>query len=80
MTNYREPFKDEYLQTISTVTNLIKANEAKKVVIARSLEMEFQDTISSPQVLSHVVNEQPESYLFGLEHEDLLFFGASLND
>lgn len=77
MTNYREPFKDEYLQTISTVTNLIKANEAKKVVIARSLELEFQDTVSSPQVLSHVVNEQPESYLFGLEHEDLLFFGAS---
>ncbi|MDN4493759.1 isochorismate synthase [Ureibacillus aquaedulcis] len=77
MMNYHEPFKQEYLQTISNVTNLIKANEAEKVVIARSLELEFEDTVSSPQVLSHVVNEQPESYLFGLEHEDLLFFGAS---
>ncbi|QCR33334.1 isochorismate synthase MenF [Lysinibacillus sp. SGAir0095] len=77
MTNYREPYKEEYLQTISTVTSLIQAKRAEKVVIARSLELEFQDTLSSPQVLSHVVNEQPESYLFGLEHEDLLFFGAS---
>ncbi|HWK24584.1 MAG TPA: isochorismate synthase [Ureibacillus sp.] len=77
MANYRELFKDDYLKTISNVTQLIKANEAKKVVIARSLEMEFEDTVSSPQVLSQVVNEQPESYLFGIEHEDLLFFGAS---
>ncbi|KGR78409.1 isochorismate synthase [Ureibacillus sinduriensis] len=77
MTNYREPYKKEYMETITTVTNLIKAKEAEKVVIARSLELEFEDKVSSPQVLSHVVNEQPESYLFGLEHEHLLFFGAS---
>ncbi|MFC7686736.1 isochorismate synthase MenF [Ureibacillus sp. GCM10028918] len=77
MTSYREPYKEEYLHTISTVTSLIKAKRAEKVVIARLLEMEFQDEVTSPQVLSHVVNEQPESYLFGLEHKDLLFFGAS---
>lgn len=77
MTNYHEPYKEEYLKTITAVTNLIKANEAEKVVIARSLELKFEDKVSSPQVLSHVVNEQPESYLFGLEHENLLFFGAS---
>ncbi|MDI7740370.1 isochorismate synthase [Lysinibacillus fusiformis] len=77
MASYHELFKEDYLQTISNVTSLIKANEAGKVVIARSLEMEFEETVTSPQVLSHVVNEQPESYLFGLEHEDLLFFGAS---
>ena len=77
MTNYHELFKDDYLQTISNVTSLIKANEAEKVVIARSLKIEFEDTVTSPQVLSHVVNEQPESYLFGLEHDNLLFFGAS---
>jgi len=77
MTNYHELYKEDYLETISNVTSLIKADEAKKVVIARSLEMEFHDSLTSPQVLSHVVNEQPESYLFGLEYEDLLFFGAS---
>ena len=77
MTSYVEPHKEAYLQSIKQVTDLIKANEAKKVVIARSLALQFEQSISSPQILSHVCNEQPESYLFGLEHEDMLFYGAS---
>ncbi len=77
MISYEERHKDKYLEAIQTVTNLIQDNKAKKVVIARSLLMDFKDKVTSPQVLSHVINEQPESYLFGLEREDLLFFGAS---
>lgn len=77
MTAYEEPHKEAYLQSIDEVTSLIKAKEAEKVVIARSLALQFEKTILSPQILSHVVNEQPESYLFGLEQENLLFFGAS---
>lgn len=77
MTSYEEPYKQEYLQSIEQVTALIKANEAEKVVIARSLALQFEDNVTSPQILSHVVHEQPESYLFGLEHKDMLFFGAS---
>lgn len=77
MINYAEPFKEEYLQSIDQVTNLIKVNEAQKVVIARSLALQFEEAITSPQILSHVAHEQPESYLFGLEHEDMLFYGAS---
>lgn len=77
MISYEEPHKEAYLQSISNVTSLIKANEAKKVVIARSLALQFKEAVSSPQILSHVIHEQPESYLFGLEREDMLFFGAS---
>ena len=77
MADYQELFKEEYLRTISKVTQTIKDNNAQKVVIARSLKMEFKEQLTAPQVLSHVINEQPESYLFGLEHEGLLFFGAS---
>ncbi|RUL56562.1 isochorismate synthase [Lysinibacillus antri] len=77
MTKYDEVNKDKYLQSIDTVTSLIKDNWAQKVVIARSLEMQFAQSVSSPQVLSQVMNEQPESYLFGLERDNLLFFGAS---
>ena len=75
--DYEEPFKEEYLKSIDQVTSLIKANEAQKVVIARSLALQFEEAITSPQILSHVVHEQPESYLFGLEHGDMLFYGAS---
>ncbi|SOC36661.1 isochorismate synthase [Ureibacillus acetophenoni] len=77
MVNYDERNKEQYLQSVEMVSNLIQDKKAEKVVIARSLLMDFEDEITSPQVLSHVINEQPESYLFGLERNDLLFFGAS---
>lgn len=77
MTSYAEPHKEAYLQSIDQVTSLIKAREAEKVVIARSLALTFEEAITAPQILSHVVHEQPESYLFGLERGDLLFYGAS---
>lgn len=44
------------------------------MVIARSLALQFKEQVSSPQVLSQIIHEQPESYLFGLERQDLLFF------
>jgi menaquinone-specific isochorismate synthase len=77
LVGYTEPYKADYLKSIDQVTSLIKRDEAKKVVIARSLALEFSQSVTSPQILSHVSNEQPESYLFGLEHQDMLFYGAS---
>lgn len=77
ITSYYEPYKDPYLASIDQVTALIKQKKADKVVIARSLALQFKEQVSSPQVLSQIIHEQPESYLFGLERLDLLFFGAS---
>jgi len=77
ITSYYEPYKDPYLASIDQVTALIKQKKADKVVIARSLALQFKEQVSSPQVLSQIIHEQPESYLFGLERQDLLFFGAS---
>lgn len=77
MTNYEERYKEQYLQSIHRVTSLIRAKEAEKVVIARSLKLQFKQHFTSPLALSHIVHEQPESYLFGLEHQHSLFFGAS---
>ena len=72
-----EPGKAKYLQSIADVTARIQQQEAQKVVIARSLALTFENKPTSTQVLSHVKQQQPESYLFGFEHEDALFFGAS---
>lgn len=77
ITSYFEPYKDPYLASIDQVTALIKAKQAAKVVIARSLALQFKEQVTSPQVLAQIIDEQPESYLFGLEWHDLLFFGAS---
>ncbi|GLC88129.1 isochorismate synthase [Lysinibacillus piscis] len=75
--HYFEPHKEAYLASIDQVTALIKEKQADKVVIARSLALQFQEPVSTSQVLAQITEEQPESYLFGLEHQQLLFFGAS---
>lgn len=72
-----EPGKEQYLQSIADVTERIKQQKAQKVVIARSLALTFEEKPTSTQVLSHVKQQQPESYLFGFEQEEALFFGAS---
>ena len=69
--------KEEYLDSIGRVTDIIKAKEVEKVVIARALELEFADNLSPSSALYQVSNEQPESFLFGLEAEEQFFFGAT---
>ncbi len=77
VTNLEERFKDLYLDAVSHVTKLIHVGEAHKVVIARSLSLTFAEEVSSPSAMYHVSKEQPESFLFGLELGDNLFFGAT---
>lgn len=72
-----ERFKEKYLDAVSHVTRLIEAKEAQKVVIARSLALQFIEEVSSPSAMYHVSKEQPESFVFGLELEQQLFFGAT---
>lgn len=77
LTNLEERFKELYLDAVSHVTKLIRTGEAQKVVIARSLALTFAEDVSSPSAMYHVSKEQPESFLFGLELADNLFFGAT---
>lgn len=75
--SYFEPHKIDYLASIERVTSLIQRKEAQKVVIARPLALTFAERIRAEQALAQIIEEQPSSYLFGLEHEALFFFGAS---
>lgn len=69
--------KEEYLHSIQQVTDIIKAEKVEKVVIARALKLEFDKKLSPTAALYQVSNEQPESFLFGLEAEEQFFFGAT---
>ncbi|ANU11504.1 menaquinone-specific isochorismate synthase [Planococcus antarcticus DSM 14505] len=69
--------KEEYLDSIQQVTDIIKAKKVEKVVIARTLKLEFEHKFSPSSALYQVSNEQPESFLFGLEAEEQFFFGAT---
>lgn len=77
VTELEERFKELYLDAVTHVTKLIHEGEAQKVVIARSLALTFAEEVSSPSAMYHVSKEQPESFLFGLELADNLFFGAT---
>ncbi|CEG23337.1 Salicylate biosynthesis isochorismate synthase [Planococcus massiliensis] len=82
---YRKPLvvkrtelkKDEYLDSIKKVTAVIKAKQAEKVVIARALKLNFDQPLAPASALSQVSEEQPESFLFGMEAENQFFFGAT---
>lgn len=59
------------------MTKHIREGKAEKVVIARMLELVLQEEVSSTAVLHSITNEQQQSYHFGLENRDTLFFGAT---
>ena len=69
--------KDEYLHAVENVTKRIRKDEVQKVVIARSLKLTFNDSFSPATAIYNASMEQPESYLFGLENEEKIFFGAT---
>ncbi|TWT26445.1 isochorismate synthase MenF [Planomicrobium sp. CPCC 101110] len=69
--------KEQYMESIKKVTAIIKAKQAEKVVIARTLKLKYKEALSPASALYQVSKEQPESFLFGLEAEDQFFFGAT---
>ena len=69
--------KDHYMKAVADVTNKINNGEAEKVVIARSVKLNFADEVPAVTALHHISNEQQESYHFGLQKDGQLFFGAT---
>jgi len=73
----KELKKEEYMRSIEKVTDVIRAGEVDKVVIARALELHFKEALAPASALYQAANEQPESFLFGLEAGEQFFFGAT---
>lgn len=69
--------KQDYLDAVSNVTKIIRNGAADKVVIARSLKVQFKEKFSQPTALRSISNDQPESYHFALELGHQMFCGAT---
>lgn len=67
----------EYLQAVRSVKREISQGHVDKVVISRSIELDFEETVSSGSALYYSLQEQPESYTFVLENESDTFMGAT---
>lgn len=69
--------KERYREAVQNTTLKIQQGEAEKVVIARAVNLKFQEPVSSVAAIHHIANEQQESYHFGLQKDGQLFFGAT---
>ncbi len=69
--------KKQYLKAVENATDSIRKGKADKVVIARAIELQFEHDVNSVKALHAITNEQQESYQFGLQIGDSLFFGAT---
>lgn len=68
---------EAYKKAVHHTTLRIQRGEAKKVVIARALNLQFEENIKTTAALEHITSEQPNSYRFGLQNGRQLFFGAT---
>ncbi|GGG30475.1 isochorismate synthase MenF [Lysinibacillus alkalisoli] len=77
MIAYTEPEKEAYLQAVKEVTTRIRNKEADKVVLARTLALQFENQVQPAQLISDLLKEQPDCYIYGLEFGQRFFTGAS---
>jgi menaquinone-specific isochorismate synthase len=73
----KEIFPEKWKQTVDEVIKDLKKGKMKKVVLARELRLFFNDRVMTENVLSHLLVEQRESFIFAFENEDNCFIGAS---
>lgn len=69
--------KQQYMDAVQKATMKIKEGQAEKVVIARSVKLHFSEAVEGITALHYISNEQQESYHFGLQMGEQLFFGAT---
>lgn len=73
----KEISPDNWKKTVDQVVNELKAGSLKKVVLARELRLIFDQDISAEIVLTRLLKEQRESFIFAFESEGNCFIGAS---
>lgn len=70
--------RQEWVDSVAEVVDLLKKDsQLNKVVMARKMNIEFNDKIAAENVLENLWEEQHESYIFSLETVDRCFTGAS---
>jgi menaquinone-specific isochorismate synthase len=73
----KEVYGNKWKQTVDEVVQDLKDGSMKKVVLARELRLFFNDKVVVENVLSHLLKEQRESFIFAFEARDNCFIGAS---
>ncbi|MGX1983740.1 isochorismate synthase [Thermolongibacillus altinsuensis] len=73
----KEIEREKWIQAVKDVTSEIHDGKIQKVVLARELELMFNEQIDSARVLAALREQQPMSYIFAFENGSSCFLGAS---
>ncbi|MFD1020546.1 isochorismate synthase [Thalassobacillus hwangdonensis] len=68
---------EEWKQSVKKATEDILNGKLDKVVLARELQLVFDEKIDPAQVLQHLEDSQSNSYLFAIESDGDYFVGAT---
>ncbi|MBO1005977.1 isochorismate synthase, partial [Pseudogracilibacillus auburnensis] len=68
---------DEWLKAVEDIVDELKSTELKKVVLARKLNMQCTNQISSESVINNLLEQQPTGFTFSLTAKSSSFLGAS---
>ncbi len=68
---------DAWKKIVDETVGDLKAGSLKKVVLARELRLYFKNAVQAEKVLSRLLSEQRDSYIFALESNGDCFVGAS---
>lgn len=68
----------EWIESVAEVVDILKTSHSiKKVVLARKMEIEFDNRLSIPYLIEQLRTGQPGSFTFALEKKGNCFLGAS---
>ncbi len=68
---------EDWKKTVDKIVTELKTGPLKKVVLARELRLHFHEPVQIEKVLSHLLSEQNESFIFAFESNGDCFVGAS---
>jgi menaquinone-specific isochorismate synthase len=68
---------EEWKKSVSALVKSFNDSHLKKVVVARELRLKFERAVEVEKVLTHLFEEQKESFIFAFEVNGDCFIGAS---
>ncbi|QDP40940.1 isochorismate synthase [Radiobacillus deserti] len=68
---------DQWKELVEKATNEIKSGQAKKIVLAREMRVDFEEDASLSSILYQLHESQTNSFIFAFENERDCFLGAS---
>ncbi|MEX0722947.1 MAG: isochorismate synthase [Gracilimonas sp.] len=69
---------NQWTNSVESATDLIKAKEFKKIVLARELKVKLQTPVSDTRILNHLRNQYPDCYSFLISQDgESSFIGST---